>query len=80
MKETLIEAVHTANAGNWDDAHSTVQRINTPLSYWLHANLHREEGDFGNSRYWYDRAGREFSSTDIVEERQRILAALTAKE
>ena len=78
MKETLIEALHRANDGYWDEAHTTVQAIDSPLSYWLHANLHREEGDLGNSRYWYRRADKEFTTIGIVEERDLILAALEA--
>jgi hypothetical protein len=76
MTEKLIEAVHRANEGYWDEAHTTVQQIDEPLSYWLHANLHREEGDLGNARYWYGRAARDFTTIDIVEERQQILTAL----
>ena len=78
MKQILTDAVHRANDGHWDEAHATVQSIDSPLSYWLHANLHREEGDLSNSRYWYHRAEREFTTIDIVDERELILAALEA--
>ena len=76
MKKLLIKAIHRANEGYWDEAHMVVQQIDDPLSYWLHANLHREEGDLDNSRYWYHRAQRAFTEVDILLERQQILDAL----
>lgn len=79
MRATLIEAIHKADQGYWDDAHLTVQQIDDPLSYWLHANLHREEGDLSNARYWYHRAAREFSDIGISEERRMILDVLEQK-
>jgi len=57
-----------------------VQQIDDPLSYWLHANLHREEGDLDNARHWYHRATREFTEIDIIVERQHILATLEGNE
>jgi len=72
----LIKAILRANKGYWDEAHTAVQQIDDPLSYWLHANLHREEGDLDNARYWYHRAAREFTEVDILLERQQILDML----
>ncbi len=80
MHELLIKAILRANKGYWDEAHTTVQQIDDPLSYWLHANLHREEGDLDNARYWYHRAAREFTDDDILSERQKILAVLQGKK
>ncbi|MBE0583156.1 MAG: hypothetical protein IH612_05265, partial [Desulfofustis sp.] len=40
------------------------------------ANLHREEGDLDNARYWYHRAARAFTDDDILLERQQILDIL----
>lgn len=76
MKEKLIEAIDKANTGYWDDAHFIVQQIEDKTSYWLHANLHREEGDRGNAHYWYNRAGREYPDIPIVEEREAIRRVL----
>lgn len=76
MRNLLIDAVHKANDGYWDDAHMIVQKIEDPISHWLHANLHREEGDIGNAKYWYQRALREYTEIDITEERQSILNVL----
>lgn len=77
--ELLIEAISKADDGYWDDAHLIVQQIDDPISHWLHANLHREEGDLGNAQYWYDRAVREFSDLTVEEERGQILHVLTGE-
>lgn len=56
---SLADAVAHAVAGRWDEAHSIAQaREGEPLADWLHAVLHKIEGDPGNARYWYRRAGR----------------------
>ena len=54
----LHRAIDLALAGDWDAAHRIVQNIEDPSAYWLHAILHKIEGDLDNSRYWYRRAGR----------------------
>lgn len=72
MKEKLVETINTANNGNWEKAHKIVQDIEHELAYWIHANLHREEGDISNSKYWYRRVGREFTEMDLEEERRLI--------
>lgn len=80
MQDLLIEAIEKADKGYWDDAHTIVQQIEDPVSYWLHANLHREEGDLDNARYWYQRAIREYVDISIEDERQQILNLLTGEE
>jgi hypothetical protein len=47
-----------ARAGKWDEAHDGCQDLPDPAGAWIHAWLHREEGDFGNAAYWYSRAGK----------------------
>lgn len=80
MRELLIDAIEKADEGYWDDAHMIVQQIEDPISYWLHANLHREEGDPDNAKYWYHRAVREYTEMDIEEERQQIMNILNGEE
>jgi hypothetical protein len=59
MKADLVKAIELALAGNWDAAHSIVQRFEEDsTAAWIHAVLHKIEGDAGNSRYWYHRAGK----------------------
>ncbi|MBI1764632.1 MAG: hypothetical protein HYR56_24680 [Acidobacteria bacterium] len=46
--------------GDWDAAHKIVQEIDTAEAAWVHAYLHRKEGDVGNARYWYRTANQPF--------------------
>lgn len=53
------KALWHARAGNWDAAHDLCQDVPGKAGSWIHAWLHRQEGDSGNAGYWYSRAGRE---------------------
>jgi len=48
-----LDAIELALNDKWDDAHKIVQEISTPNAQWIHAVLHKIEGDESNSRYWY---------------------------
>lgn len=48
-----------ARAGQWDASHDLCQDVPGTAGSWVHAWLHRQEGDLGNAGYWYSRAGRE---------------------
>ena len=72
MNEKLLDAIDLANNGDWDKAHRIVQDIEHELAYWIHANLHREEGDTSNSKYWYRRAKRDYTEIDLEQERELI--------
>ena len=54
----LLHALWHEAHGNWDRAHTIAQDIENPDAAWLHAYLHRKEGDATNAAYWYRRAGR----------------------
>lgn len=59
MDQELLKAVDLALAGKWDAAHAIVQDYEADrTAAWIHAVLHKIEGDSGNSGYWYRRAGR----------------------
>ncbi len=62
--------------GEWDRAHATVQKDGSRAASWVHAHLHRVEGDLGNAAYWYARAGREPATGDLDREWAAIAAAL----
>lgn len=68
--------------GDWNAAHAHVQRDEgNPACDWVHAYLHRKEGDLSNAGYWYRNAGRPAASGSLEYEWQAIVAALTgAKE
>ena len=55
----LRQAVALLAAGDWKAAHEIVQEDEeNELACWIHAVLHRQEGDLPNARYWYARCGR----------------------
>jgi hypothetical protein len=59
MQAELLKAIDLALQGEWDAAHGIVQRFDSePTAAWIHAVLHKIEGDASNSRYWYNRAGK----------------------
>lgn len=58
LSETAL-CLWLAKAGKWHDAHDLCQKLpDTRAGAWIHAWLHREEGDFGNAGYWYARASK----------------------
>jgi hypothetical protein len=78
-RQDLTRAVEAAIAGDWDAAHKIVQEDEVDATAcWIHAVLHKIEGDEGNSRYWYRRAGQSYESfTDTKAELAAIKAVLT---
>lgn len=76
----LLQALWLERRGEWDKAHSIVQQIPTKLGSWVHAYLHRVEGDLGNARYWYRRAGRKESDLPHWEEWEEIAEYLLYDE
>ena len=58
--------------GDWKRAHECVQEGTDRESAWVHAYLHRKEGDEGNAGYWYRRAGRKMPQTGLDEEAAAI--------
>jgi hypothetical protein len=79
-REALMRAVELALAGEWDGAHRIAQTDEEDGgACWLHAVLHKIEGDEWNSRYWYRRASRRFEDfADPQTELAAIRAFLTA--
>lgn len=70
----LIKAVNSALNGDWDAAHNIAQDLNDPTAHWLHAVLHKIEGDRWNSQYWYSRtAGRRYEDYSDAQEELRAL-------
>ena len=62
--------------GDWAKAHESAQQDEGPDGSWVHAYLHRKEGDESNAGYWYRRAGRAFARSTFEEEWLAIAAAL----
>jgi len=78
-RQQLTQAVDLAIAGDWKRAHEIVQQDETDTtSCWIHAVLHKIEGNAANARYWYRRAGQSYEAyTDAKAELAAIKAALT---
>jgi hypothetical protein len=73
-KNKLLQAVELALAGEWDAAHEVVQQYeDDATAAWIHAVLHKLEGDLGNARYWYRRADR---MDHVADEPRAELAAI----
>lgn len=67
-KAALLKAVQAAQRGDWDGAHQIAQDYNSPTANWLHAVLHKIEGDEWNSKYWYGRsAGHNYHDFSDIE-------------
>lgn len=65
-----------AAKGPWDEAHKIVQDEDTANAAWVHAYLHRVEGDLGNAGYWYRQAGQPVAKDSLEAEWERIVSAL----
>jgi hypothetical protein len=62
--------------GDWDAAHRVAQDVDDANGAWVHAYLHRKEGDLGNAAYWYRRAGKPVATTSLDREWHTIVSAL----
>jgi len=67
-----LEALWWLRNGDWDKAHKLVQALNSSDGAWVHAHLHRVEGDLGNAAYWYRRAGKDATEISLKEEWQEL--------
>ena len=72
MQTYLNEAVDAALAGNWALAHDIVKDHEDPFSCWIHAVLHKIEGEASNSRYWYAQTTNSFE--DYADPREELMA------
>ena len=73
-----LAALWWAAKGKWDDAHKIVIHEETAEAAWVHAYLHRVEGDLGNAGYWYRQAGQPVAKDTLDAEWERIASALLA--
>jgi hypothetical protein len=70
------QALWWAAKGDWDTAHKIVQEDESREAAWVHAYLHRVEGDLPNARYWYRTAGKPVAEGALDDEWKGIAAAL----
>ncbi len=65
--------------GKWDEAHSLAQEAAGRDGAWVHAYLHRKEGDERNAGYWYTRAGKPAATGSLAQEWEAIVRALLVR-
>jgi hypothetical protein len=75
VSPALIALWHDAR-GDWDAAHHVAQDVEDETGAWVHAYLHRKEGDLSNASYWYHRAHRPVQSGSLETEWAQIVTAL----
>lgn len=73
----LLAMWHDAR-GDWNAAHETAQSVEDETGAWVHAYLHRKEGDAANAGYWYRRARKPMAADAPGAEWERIVTALLA--
>ena len=72
----MLRAVWHGLNGDWDAAHELAQTHDDAEGAWVHAWLHRIEGDLGNADYWYRRAGRPLRRDNTRNEGLEILSLI----
>lgn len=71
-----LEALWHDGKDDWDKAHETIQDVEDKTAAWIHAYLHRKEGDVFNANYWYNRAGKRMPGYSLEQEWKEIVQAL----
>lgn len=74
-----LQALWYDKKRNWDKAHQIVQDASDADSAWVHAYLHRKEGDISNARYWYRRSGQSECKANLDQEWEQIVSDLLVK-
>jgi hypothetical protein len=74
-----LQALWWAGKDDWDKAHTIAMEASGTDAAWVHAYLHRVEGDTGNAHYWYRQARREPATGALRNEWETIAAELLAR-
>lgn len=72
----LLQALWFDAKGDWNQAHQIAQDISSRDGSWVHAFLHRKEGDLSNASYWYHQANRSVPSLSLEQEWESIVGAM----
>ena len=75
----ILRALWYEGKNEWEKAHEIVQDGEDRDSAWIHAYLHRREGDSGNAGYWYRRAGKNMPACTLDQEWEQLVIAGLAK-
>lgn len=76
---SVLLALWKAGKGGWEEAHNLVQDDVSKEAAWVHAYLHRVEGDRFNADYWYSRADKRSATGDLHKEWQEIVTSLLCR-
>jgi hypothetical protein len=68
-----LQSLWCDGKGDWQGAHELIQDVDTKNAAWIHAYLHRKEGDLGNAGYWYRRANKEVATSKLSEEWEELV-------
>jgi hypothetical protein len=75
-----LQALWHDAKGDWATAHRVVMNAQSAAAAWVHAYLHRKEGDLDNARYWYRKAKRAEATGTLDDEWAAIVEALLARD
>ena len=70
-----LQALWHDAKGNWEKAHVLIQDLPDEAAAWIHAYLHRKEGDLWNADYWYRNAGQRRPALSLQQEWEQLAAA-----
>lgn len=71
-KSIYLKALDLEKEGQWDQAHRLIQSYYSMEACWIHAFLHRVEGDNGNAGYWYSKAGKRMPGYSLKQEWEEL--------
>ena len=71
-----LKALWEDARGNWDKAHEIAQNTSGVNGDWIHAYLHRKEGDLGNAAYWYHKAGKAMPKENLDSEWEHLVRTM----
>ena len=75
-----LKALFLGRRGAWETSHDIANALDTPLGSWIHAWLHRVEGDLSNASYWYRLAGRPDATGELENEWEELAEAALAAD
>lgn len=76
VNSAYLKALKADKAEDWETAHELIQHLTTKEAAWIHAYLHRKEGDQWNAQYWYDHDSQPYFHGSMEEEWELIYQTL----
>lgn len=76
----LLKAMWYDAKGDWNTSHDIAQEIQSREGSWIHAYLHRKEGDAGNASYWYHKAGQPVCHASLEKEWETLVLEFLKRE